>query len=82
MKTFLFNAQHLFFVAIYTALLTIGLVGCSGMTPKAQIKVSLQEIEWRGKNNQFDQNQAVFLIDLVINQPYSNFAEFCLRMYW
>lgn len=55
MKNFLFNAQHLFFVAIYTALLTIGLVGCTGMTPKAQIKVSLQEIEWRGKNKQFDQ---------------------------
>ena len=55
MKKLILNAKYLFFVASYTFLLSIGLVGCAGMAPKAQIKVSLQEIEWSGKNNQFDQ---------------------------
>jgi pilus biogenesis lipoprotein CpaD len=42
-------------VAAYTILLSIGLIGCAGMSPKAQIKVSLQEIEWRGETRQFNQ---------------------------
>lgn len=55
MKTFLHSAQRLFLIASYTTLLSFGLIGCAGMAPKAQIKVSLQEIEWRGENEQFNQ---------------------------
>jgi pilus biogenesis lipoprotein CpaD len=90
MKNFLLNVQYRISIVVYTTLLTIGLVGCAGMAPKAQIKVSLQEIEWRGENKQFNKSAKTQIthwlkqfplgdIRLKLNKSESYYSE--LEMY-
>ncbi len=90
MKTFLLNTQRLSMAAIYTLLLAAGLAGCTGMAPKAQIKVSLQEVEWRGENKQFNKSAKSQIsrwlnqfplgdIRLKLNQSASYYSE--LKIY-